>query len=75
MPFLLLPFRPASDPSAARSFLRSYFDADKDLHFRGEGLEQELRLTEPMVSIGYQCVTQLWLRFLGPVQHYEVVLE
>ncbi len=50
MPFLLLPFRPASDPSAARSFIRNYFDFDKNLHLQGEGLEQELRLTESMVS-------------------------
>ena len=50
LPFLLLPFRPASDPSAARSFIRNYFDYDKNLHLQGERLEQELRLTEPMVS-------------------------
>ena len=51
LPFLLLPFRPASDPSAARSFIRTYFDYDKNLHLQGERLEQELRLTEPMVGI------------------------
>ena len=51
MPFLLLPFRPASDPSAARSFIRNYFDYDKNLRLQGEGLEQELRLTEPMVRM------------------------
>ena len=46
MPFLLLPFRPTSDPSAARTFIRHFFDRGQ-LH--GEGLAQELRLTEPMV--------------------------
>jgi hypothetical protein len=46
IPFLLLPFRPTSDPSAARTFVRNFFD--RNLH--GEALAQELRLTEPMVS-------------------------
>ncbi len=48
MPFLLLPFRPTSDPSAARTFIRNYFDRAQSLY--GEVLAQELRLTEPMVS-------------------------
>ena len=49
MPFLLLPFRPASDPSAARSFIRNFFNMDRGIDMRGERLEQELMLTEPMV--------------------------
>lgn len=48
IPFLLLPFRPTSDPSAARTFVRNFFDEDKEL--KGERLSQELMLTEPMVS-------------------------
>lgn len=48
MPFLLLPFRPTSDPSAARTFIRNFFDRGQRMY--GEGLAQELRLTEPMVS-------------------------
>jgi hypothetical protein len=48
MPFLLLPFRPTSDPSAARTFIRNFFDRGQRLY--GEALAQELRLTEPMVS-------------------------
>ena len=53
MPFLLLPFRPTSDPSAARSFVRNYFGAgiEKSGQLQGERLQQELRLTEPMVSV------------------------
>ena len=51
IPFLLLPFRPASDPSAARTFVRNYFSMDKGTQLVGERLEQELILTEPMVSI------------------------
>ena len=56
MPFLLLPFRPTSDPSAARSFIRHFFDRSQRLY--GEALAQELRLTEPMVSFN-------WLRGNG----------
>jgi hypothetical protein len=50
MPFLLLPFRPASDPSAARTFVRNFFNshADKGYPMAGEHLEQELRLIEPL---------------------------
>ncbi len=48
-PFLLLPFRPTSDPSAVRTFVRHFFDPNQNL--RGEGLLQELRMTEPMVGI------------------------
>lgn len=50
MPFLLLPFRPASDPSAARSFIRNFFNPDRAPQLQGERLSQELMLTEPMVS-------------------------
>ena len=54
MPFLLLPFRPASDPSAARSFVRNYFG--NGIHkpsLQGEYLLQELRLIEPPVNPTY----------------------
>lgn len=52
MPFLLLPFRPTSDPSAARTFIRNYFGGgiDRSGLLEGERLLQELRLTEPMVG-------------------------
>lgn len=50
MPFLLLPFRPASDPVAARSFIRNYFNADRPYQLHGDRLSQELLLTEPTVS-------------------------
>lgn len=49
-PFLLLPFRPASDPVAARSFIRNYFNADRAFQHHGDRLSQELLLTEPAVS-------------------------
>ncbi|KAL8699862.1 MAG: hypothetical protein Q9201_005758 [Fulgogasparrea decipioides] len=49
MPFLLLPFRPTSDPSAARTFIRNFFSEARG-PLRDERLQQELMLTEPMVS-------------------------
>jgi hypothetical protein len=49
LPFLLLPFRPTSDPSAARTFVRHFFEAGQGM--RGDLLIQELRMTEPMVSL------------------------
>jgi len=54
MPFLLLPFRLTSDTSAARNFIRNFFKAafDRSAQYTGEGLQQELRLTEPLVSLG-----------------------
>lgn len=51
-PFLLLPFRPTSDPSAARTFIRNFFDKRQ---LSREMLAQELRLTEPMVRWQIEC--------------------
>ncbi|KAF4534630.1 uncharacterized protein LTHEOB_12925 [Lasiodiplodia theobromae] len=66
-PFLLLPFRPGSDASSSRSFIRSFFrDAyEGGNEYRGEALRAELRLTEPMVlcSIMKWC----WSRLPGGV--------
>ena len=53
MPFLLLPFRPTSDPSAARTFIRNYFSPLSGNFLKGEALLQELRLSEPMVGKSY----------------------
>ncbi|PKS12791.1 hypothetical protein jhhlp_001002 [Lomentospora prolificans] len=61
LPFLLLPFRPASDPSAVRTFIRHFFDQN----MRGESLAQELRMTEPMVISG--IVKWCWSRLQGGV--------
>ena len=49
-PFFLLPFRPASDPSAARTFIRNFFNYERGENLTGSRLEQEVMLTEPMVS-------------------------
>jgi hypothetical protein len=54
IPFLLLPFRPTSDPSASRTFVRNYFFPQTEREeMRGETLTRELRLTEPMVIQSY----------------------
>lgn len=51
MPFMLLPFRPTSDTSASRNFIRNFFKAayEETGQYSGERLAQELRLTEPLV--------------------------
>ena len=50
-PFLLLPFRPGVDQSAAKIFVRSFFKSqyERDGRYSGEHLKRELRLTDPMV--------------------------
>jgi hypothetical protein len=79
MPFLLLPFRPASDPSAARNFVRNFFKSTYEgtRLFEGQSLQQELRLVEPPVrSIApLERQTALILTNAGAVQHIEMVLE
>ncbi|KAK3329723.1 hypothetical protein B0H66DRAFT_35836 [Apodospora peruviana] len=66
LPFLLLPFRPTSDPSAVRTFVRHFFNSpDGYPTLRGEALAQELRLTEPMVMSG--VIKWCWSRLQGGV--------
>ncbi|KAL2146899.1 hypothetical protein VTI28DRAFT_2002 [Corynascus sepedonium] len=66
LPFLLLPFRPTSDPSAVRTFVRHFFDGkDGGQALRGEALAQELRMTEPMVISG--VIKWCWSRLQGGV--------
>lgn len=71
-PFLLLPFRPNSDPSGARTFIRNFYkyNAEGSNHYRGAGLHQELRLTEPIVlcSIMKWC----WSRMPGGIVTWPV---
>lgn len=61
LPFLLLPFRPTSDPSGVRTFIRHFFDPSSNL--RGETLAQELRMIEPMVISG--VIKWCWARLPG----------
>ena len=50
IPFLLLPFRPSSDPSAARTFVRNYFLPQTDREaLRGVALANEVKMTDVMV--------------------------
>ncbi|KAM7219288.1 DUF1708 domain containing protein [Rhypophila decipiens] len=66
MPFLLLPFRPTSDPSAVRTFIRHFFDTpDGSPALRGEHLHHELKLTEPMVISG--VIKWCWGRLQGGI--------
>jgi len=73
MPFLLLPFRPTSDPSAVKTFIRHYFDRSQNI--RGEELLHELRLTEPMVSYIPQWTHGHQLTPPGTMQRRQMVLE
>ncbi|KAL4810167.1 hypothetical protein BDV18DRAFT_130417 [Aspergillus unguis] len=70
-PFMLLPFRPSSDTSAARTFIRNYFSQSlkRGSPFAGDELVQELRLTDPMVlcSVMKWC----WSRLPGGVVTWE----
>ena len=75
MPFLLLPFRPTSDPSAARTFVRNYFFPQTDREeMRGDTLTRELRLTEPIVRM-LPRYRQPKLTRAGTSQRHEMVLE
>lgn len=71
MPFVLLPFRPTSDTSASRNFVRNFFKAEYEgtRQFRGESLAQELRLAEPLVC---QTAPKSWRSFSDRGRHYAV---
>ncbi|KAF2836487.1 DUF1708-domain-containing protein [Patellaria atrata CBS 101060] len=70
-PLLLLPFRPESDPSGAKSLIRNLFKSQYEgtPQFTGTSLQQELLLTEPMVlcSVMKWC----WSRLPGGVVTWE----
>ncbi|PLB52702.1 hypothetical protein P170DRAFT_472594 [Aspergillus steynii IBT 23096] len=70
-PFLLLPFRPSSDSTAARTFIRNYFNqsVERGSPLGGDALSQELRLSDPMVlcSVMKWC----WSRLPGGVVTWE----
>ncbi|TQV98576.1 morphogenesis protein (Msb1) [Cordyceps javanica] len=69
-PFLLLPFRPTSNPSGVRTFIRNFFGKDGlDAPLHGERLQQEVRIAEPMVlaSVLKWC----WSRLQGGVVSWD----
>ncbi|EXJ88314.1 hypothetical protein A1O1_05244 [Capronia coronata CBS 617.96] len=71
VPFLLLPFRPSSDPSAARTFVRNFFLPPQEREpLRGSLLDKELRMTEVMVLIS--VMKWCWARLPGGVVTWEV---
>ncbi|KAF1940252.1 hypothetical protein EJ02DRAFT_237327 [Clathrospora elynae] len=67
MPFMLLPFRPTSDTSASRNFVRNFFKAayEGTPQYSGEGLAQEMRLTEPLTLCS--IIKWCWSRMPGGV--------
>jgi hypothetical protein len=71
-PFLLLPFRLDSNPTPARAFIAKFFksNATGAQQYRGENLQQELRLTESHVlcSVLKWC----WSRLPGGVVSWPV---
>lgn len=68
-PFLLLPYRPNTDPCAARSFIRNYFNPT-NAPPTGTHLQQELRLTDPDVLCS--ALKWCWSRLPGGVVTWEV---
>ena len=77
MPFLLLPFRPGTDPVGSKSFIRNFFKMQYEGTWQNTSLEvrTELMLMEPMVSFpGIALPTRL-TSCPGSVRHNEVVLE
>ncbi|KAF2831663.1 hypothetical protein CC86DRAFT_378459 [Ophiobolus disseminans] len=67
MPFVLLPYRPTSDTSASRNFVRNFFKSayEGTRQFKGEGLATELRLTEPLTLCS--IIKWCWSRLPGGV--------
>ncbi|KAH7379234.1 hypothetical protein DE146DRAFT_761425 [Phaeosphaeria sp. MPI-PUGE-AT-0046c] len=72
MPFVLLPFRPTSDTSASRNFVRNFFKADYEgtRQYKGESLAAELRLTEPLTLCS--IIKWCWSRLPGGVVTWDV---
>ncbi|KAK1140009.1 hypothetical protein N8T08_011005 [Aspergillus melleus] len=70
-PFLLLPFRPSSDSTAARTFIRNYFNqsVERGSPLGGDALARELRLSDPMVLCG--VMKWCWARLPGGVVTWE----
>lgn len=73
MPFLLLPFRPGSDPVGSKSFIRNYFKLQYEhpAHYDiSPQLRRELRLMEPLVLCS--IIKWCWNRLVGGVVSWEV---
>lgn len=64
MPFLLLPFRPGSDPVGSKSFIRNYFRLQLEGTWRQNRsfFEQELKLMDPLVR---NVSIEVWQKLTG----------
>ncbi|TKA83758.1 hypothetical protein B0A55_00066 [Friedmanniomyces simplex] len=71
-PFLLLPFRPGTDASSARPFVRDFYKSNGEgsPEHRGASLAQELRLTEATVLCS--IIKWCWSRMPGGVVTWPV---
>lgn len=51
MPFVILPFRPETDVSGAKGFIRNFFKTvyGESTAYSGEGLRRETKLHDPIV--------------------------
>lgn len=64
----LLPFRPSSDLSSVKTFIRRYFENGRP-NIRGLALTQELRLTDVLVLAG--ILRWIWTRLEGGIVGWE----
>ncbi|KAK5736162.1 multicopy suppressor of a budding defect [Elasticomyces elasticus] len=71
-PFMLLPFRPGTDASSSRTFIRDFYKSNREgsQHYRGSSLAQELRLTEAAVLCS--IIKWCWSRMPGGVVTWPV---
>jgi hypothetical protein len=67
-PLFLLPFRPSSDLSSVKTFIRRYFEHGQP-SISGGALTQELRLTEVLVLAG--VLRWVWSRLDGGIVGWE----
>jgi hypothetical protein len=67
-PLFLLPFRPSSDLSSVKIFIRRFFEGGRPM-LRGNALTQELRLTEVLVLAG--ILRWIWTRLEGGIVGWE----
>src|ERR1700687_4557328 len=67
-PLFLLPFRPSSDLSSTKIFIRRYFAGGRPNLF-GSTLAQELRLTDVSVLSG--ILRWIWTRLEGGIVGWE----
>lgn len=65
----LLPFRPSSDLTSTKTFVRRYFEGGRP-NLRGDALLKELQLTDILVLAG--ILRWVWTRLQGGIVGWEV---